>query len=342
MPQPRPPRRALLRAGLAGAGSLVLLGCSGERIRTPWEPSPTVDATEAARRVPDGDLLLAARDRVAGYRVELSRTVPGSSSQRRRVSVLESLWSTQQERLEQLLAALGVDAPEAPTPQPGPTGEDAARATATDDAAATAGDDAAATTSPSGPEPAVVGALLTGDLETVLQELTRSSSTHRALLVSLAAQHLESARLLGSEVDWPPLAGPVGAAAVPVLARTRPAIFGLEVVSARSLEEERSRYERVLGPVRSATRALTTLAGQAAPVPPLGYDLPEPLDDEEDRLQLAQQLVHDIAPATLSVADRAGSDLEQLRSVLRIVTETERWARDLSVPPLPFPGMTLP
>lgn len=365
MPHALPSRRALLRAGLAGAGSAVLLGCSGDRVRTPWSPSPTVDAEEIARRVPDGDLLLAARDRVAGYRAALSRTSPDSRSQQRRTAVLEGVWSVQQERLEQVLELGGLEVPpppDAPGPggapgAPGASAADGGGAStaaptegATDGAGATgpevldeagATDDAAATTAP-GPDPTVVGAALREDLEEVLAEVARSSTTNRAMLLALAAQHMESARLLGAEVDWPPLQGPVGAAAVPVLARTRPAVFGLEVVAARSLGEERELFEGVLGPLRAITRALTTLAGDTAPVPPLGYDLPEPLDDEDDRLQLARDLVHDIAPAALSVADRAGEDVEQVRSLVRIVSEADRWGRELTVDPAPFPGMTLP
>lgn len=52
--------------------------------------------------------------------------------------------------------------------------------------------------------------------------------------------------------------------------------------------------------------------------------------------------MHDITPAALSVADRAGSDVDQLRSLVRLVAEARHWADGLGLDPVPFPGMTLP
>ncbi|WP_131105152.1 DUF4439 domain-containing protein [Ornithinimicrobium sufpigmenti] len=360
MPSTGPSRRALLRAGLVGIASAGLLsGCSGDRVRTPWSPEPTVDEADAARRMPDGDLLLRARERLAGHRAALSRAQANTPAVRAKARSTATLWQTQQERLEQLLALGGITLPELDvqilTPSADEAAEDADRdgeaTTGGHDGDEATGDHGAATTAPgsddarqtaAGPAPRTVGEGLLADLPEVLEDLSRSSALNRAMLVSLAAQHVESARLLGAPVEWPPLEGPVGAAAVPVLARTRPAVFGLEVVAARSREDERLRYESVLAAVRSTTRALTTLAGDAAPLPPLGYDLPEPLEDEPDRLALARALVHDIEPAVLSVVDRAGSDVEQLRSLVRLVAETQQWAHELDVDPDPFPGMTLP
>lgn len=349
MPSTSPSRRAVLRAALVGTTSVALLGgCSGERIRTPWSPEPTVDEAEAARRLPDGDLLLRARERLAGHRATLSTVQAGPSEVRATVISLAGLWQTQQERIEQLLTLGGIPLPELDV-QVRPTVDDAAVTTAVGREGGSGSDDETATTVPdgaaqtaTGPEPRVLGEQVRADLSAVLEDLTRSSTTHRAMLVSLAAQHAESARLLGAPVDWPPLVGPEGTAAVPVLARTRPAVFGLEVVAARSRGEERAGYESVLGAARSTTRALTTLAGDAAPLPPLGYELPEPVDSEETRLALARALVRDIPPAVLSVVGRAGSDPEQLRSVVRLVAEAEHWRHQLGDDPAPFPGMTLP
>lgn len=359
MPPTVPSRRAVLRAGLVGVVSVGLLaGCSGDGTRRSWSPEPPVDEEEAARRVPDGDLLLRARERLAGHRAALSRVRADSAGARSTVLALLGLWQVQQERLEQLLELGGLELPalDAEVLDPpeadrapvdgGSSTTEAAATTAAEDGAPTtaapgAGTDAAARTA-TGPAPRTVGERLLEALPEVLDDLARSSTLNRGMLVSLAAQHAESARLLGAPVDWPPLAAPVGAAAVPVLARTRPAVFGLEVVAARSRGEERSTYEAVLGPVRATTRALTTLAGDAAPLPPLGYDLPEPLDDEGQRRTLARELVHDIGPAVLSVVSRAGSDVEQLRSMVRLVAETQHWADLLGVDPRPFPAMTLP
>lgn len=351
-----PSRRNLLRGGLLGLAALTVAGCSGGRVRTPWSPDPDTDDELPANLPPDGELLLLALDRVHRYRTQLGQVGPRSRGQRSAVRHLTSVWQVQQERLEQLLTLAGVELPaldEVPALAPGSTDAESGAATASPGgtgggaragttSSAAGQDDAAGTSAPPGPDVSVLGERVRTDLPTALAELARSTATNRAVLTSLLAQHAESARLLEAPVAWTPLAGPVGAAAVPVLQVTRPAVFGLEVVAARSGGEERELFESVLGPLRRITRALTTLAQDAAPVPPLGYDLPEPLDDAEARLELARALVHDVAPAALSVVDRAGSDEPQLQSLVRIVAESSQWSRDLGVTGAPFPGMSLP
>ncbi|WP_298751107.1 DUF4439 domain-containing protein [uncultured Serinicoccus sp.] len=324
MPPAATSRRTLLRVGAGVATGALLAGCSGERLRTPWSPDPSTDALEG-RASPDLPLLREVRHRVSGYRDLLAGTRPTGQG-RQLARTLDEVWTTQEERLDLVLRALDGSSAQ--------DGEDVAATTAP-------GDDAAVTST--GPTELVeVGRRVRDDLSTMLEAVATSTSVHRPMLLSLAAQHLASADRLGAGTDWPPLVGPTGTAAVPVLARTRPAVFALEVVTARSGGEERERYEQVLAPLRSVTRSLVTLAGDAAPVPPLGYDLPEPLADGEQRLALARAVVQDIAPAVLTVADRAGSDVEQVESSLRLVLEADLWADRLGVPAQPFPGMSLP
>lgn len=331
MPATPPSRRDLMRAGGLALAVVTLGGCSGERLRTPWSPDPTGDAA-ATSAPPDSDLLLAARARVARYRDVLGQVAPESSGQRETAQLLERLWAMQQDRLDHMLTLSGVDLPDV--------------AVSTADPAATTGatgaDDAATTSEGPGIPPLDLAREVREGLAAATAEVARSTATHRAVLVSLAAQHSMSAGLLGATVEWPELAGPTGAAAVPVLAATRPAVFGLEVVAARSAGEERDRYAQVLAAVQSATRHLTTLAGDAAPVPPLGYDLPEPLASADERRDLARALVGDIAPAVLSVAVRTGAAEDQAASLVRLVADATRWGRRLGRDDDPFPGMTLP
>lgn len=340
-----PTRRSLLRVGLLALGVTAVAGCTDGRPRTPWSPDPDVDGDERLPPdlPPDGELLLLARERLHRYRAVLTHVRPVSRTGRSVARHLDEVWTVQQDRLEQLLVLGGVDLPalaEVTVDLP-----DAAPSSAPpqDDAATSTGpEDAAATSAPPGLAPEVLGAQIRSDLAAALEGLSRSTVTNRAVLASLLAQHSESARLLQAPVRHEPLVGPVGAAAVPVLQVTRPAVFGLEVVAARSRGEERALYESVLQPLQRITRSLTSLAGEAAPVPPLGYDLPEPLDDEASRMALARALVADVAPAALPAVGRAGSDVGQLRSVVRIVAESASWSRELGVDGAPFPGMTLP
>ena len=325
MPPADPSRRTLLRLGAGVATAGLLAGCSGERLRTPWSPDPSPDP-EDARAAPDIPLLQDARARVTAYREALARTRP-SGSRRRVAQDLEEVWQTQVERLDLVLASLGADGGAS---APGDAG-----------ASSTTDGDAAATSA--GPvELLEVGRAVRADLPAMVEGVAAATSSHRSMLLSLASQHLAGAGRLGAATEWPPLVGPVGTAAVPVLASTRPAVFALEVVAARSGGAERERYEDVLSPLRSVTRSLTTLAGDAAPVPPLGYDLPEPLADGDERLDLARAVVQDVAPAVLAVADRAGADVEQVGSYLRLVVQARLWADRLGVTDSAFPGMSLP
>lgn len=323
-------RRTLLRLTGVGIAGVALTGCSGERRRTPWSPTPDGDEP-AATSPPDLELLLAARDRIAGYRRLLSRVEPAGPQQRSRLQLAGELWPVQQERIETLITLSGVDLP----------AEGASSTGAPDEATGTTGADGASGTA----EPLAVldlGRALREDLPQSVAEVAGSTPTNRALLASLTAEHAVSAQDFGAESSWPMPVGPTGSAVVPVLAATRPAVFGLEVVSARSTGEEREQYESVLAPVQALNRTLTTLADGAAPVAPLGYDLPEPLESRGQRERLARDLVHDIAPAALSVLDRAGSSVEQVESLVRIVVEATVWARRLGSERPPFPGMTLP
>ncbi|MFK5634833.1 hypothetical protein [Ornithinimicrobium sp. LYQ103] len=331
---PRPTRRSVL-LGALGTAALLVTGCQEER---PDNVVPTgdVDADDPRTWPADTQLLIAARQRVHGYLQSLDNvSLPPAARG------LGQTWALQQERLEQLITLGGVplpallDAPAvSPSVDPVPTTD------APDDGGATT-DTSDATASPRR-EASVLGRVLVEDLSDAVREASVSTPTNLAMLCSLAAQHGASAALLGAPVPWPPLAGPAGAAAVPVLSVTRPAVFGLEVVAARSSGEERAAYESVLQPLLVVTRQLETLAGETAPVPPLGYDLPEPLETAGQRRGLARALVADIAPATLSASVRVPGDAEQLGGVVRIVAETVAWSAALEEQAQPFPGMTLP
>lgn len=341
LPHPPPPRPAVTRRGLLRAlalagGAVLLAGCDEDADR---EASPTggVEPDDPATWPADTHLLLSARQRVHGYRLGLELVGGGP---RRLLAQLDDLWRTQQERLELLITLGGVPLPELHD-QPAVT------------LPATPGDDGAGSTasaSPDGedgqdrPRAVDLGRALRADRTQALRELSTATPTNLLLLASLCAQHVASADRLGAPTAWEPMAGPAGAAAVPVLAATRPAVFGLEVVAARSApgSQERTDYEVVLGSLRGISRQLSTLAGETAPVAPLGYDLPEPLATGAQRADLARRLVSDVAPAALDAAQRVPGDLPQLTGVVRVVSDAVLWEDLLGGEADPFPGMTLP
>jgi hypothetical protein len=310
----------LAALGVLGAG---LAGCSGGPGGGFSRTAP-VRPEDPTTWPPDTELLLRARARVAAYRRALAALAPAAGD-RAPVRALGPLWATQQDRLEQLLTLSGVPLPALDHPAgnagPGP------------------GD--AGATGTGAPRALGLAQALTVDLEVALTDVLESTATHRALLAALAAQHTLSAQDLGAPADSRPLPGPSGAAAVTVLAATRPAVFGLEVAAARAGQQEREALDEILVGVRALSRQLVTLAGPAAPAPPLGYHLPEPLESSAQRSALARALVHDIAPAALSTLDRATGTAHP-SGVVRIVVRASAWHRDLGSTPSAFPGMVLP
>lgn len=340
-------RRALLGALVGVGGATLLAGCDAQDPRTPVSPTEGVRADDPTTWPPDTQLFIAARQRVHGYRLALD-VATGRERTRER---LAELWQVQQERLELLITLGGVPLPDLldDPAVAGPHDGTAATADGSDDGSGTTatGTDSGGSTSTAGdgadpPDAEDLGRVLRRDHTEACRELSTATATNVPTLASLAAQHVAAAAWLGAPVEWGEMDGPSGAAAVPVLAVTRPAVFGLEVVAARSRDEERADYESVLGPLRSVTRQLATLAGPAAPVAPLGYDLPEPLETAEQRRSLARELVSDVAPATLDAAQRLPGRAAELTGVVRVVSDTVVWDRALGTRALPFPGMTLP
>ncbi|MFC6422427.1 DUF4439 domain-containing protein [Ornithinimicrobium tianjinense] len=335
---PRPSRRSLLR-GLVLGGSAAFLSACDSPGRDDSSPTGRVVPDDPTTWPDDTELLVAARQRIHAHLSMLRATrVPG------RAKALDGRWETQIARIEQLITLGGLALPplEEPSLTDLPADDEAGTTAPRQDGDGDGDSDEAAATTSAGPEAIDVGRLLRAQLPSVVAEIATSTPTNLAMLVSLAAEQADSAHLLGARVDWAPLTGPSGVHAVRVLQATRPAVFGLEVVAARATGEERETYLGVLDQVRALTRQLTTLAGEAAPAPPLGYDLPEPLEDADQRKRLASSLVADIAPATLQAAERLVGRADQLMAAVRVVAEATRWSRELGGPSEPFPGMTLP
>ncbi|MGC5583980.1 hypothetical protein [Ornithinimicrobium sp. W1665] len=340
--RPTVSRRALMRAGGLTGLAALLTACEGGDGPDSSSPTGTVEPDDPTTWPPDTTLLLAARQRVHGYLTALD-LVEVSTGRRSR---LAAAWGSQLDTLEQLVVLGGVPLP-APPAEPVVTAAPDAAARSTgpaDDADRTSGaaDGDASTAGPPRAPAERLGQVLRGDVSDAVRDASTATPAHLPMLLALAAQHAASAQELGAAVDWPPLAGPQGAAAVPLLAALRPAVFGLEVLAARSRGEEREDYEAVLEPLAGLTRQVTSLAGRAAPVPPLGYDMPEDLDGAEERRALARQLVGDVAPAALTTATRVSGDVAQLTGIARVVAEAVAWNRRLDGPGAAFPGMTAP
>lgn len=148
----------------------------------------------------------------------------------------------------------------------------------------------------------------------------------------------------------PALASP--AAALPYLAASRAAVYGLEVVAARTHKDLRTAAATTLESVRGLALAQESAAGADAPPAPTAYRLPLNADDEESGRRLAEYLAGrlvDAYAAALTTTTDAGThaSTEQIAAARTGVAVGAAWladaallADDWGLALAPFPGLT--
>lgn len=176
----------------------------------------------------------------------------------------------------------------------------------------------------------------------IVDTLAAVSPTNLPTLMALHGQRAAAAEILGATVRWPVVEGPLGSGAITVLAGLRQAVYGFEVLVARSTEKERDAYNEALGPLREASRTVTELAGPAAPVAPLGYGLPSDVGSEDQRRQLAKDLLTALTQAVIAGSAARAGDEDAIAGTLRLMSLSVRLGTSLRVPTTPFPGLTVP
>lgn len=365
-------RRSVL--GLCGVGVLTVVGaCSDDSGSAPdadgasSEGAATAGPSDAPGPAPapetaDAALLVAAFDR---SRVLVLRSEAVEEPER---LVREALAAhTEQVRvLRAILEDAGITLPPAPE-LPEPAGD----ATTTPTSTAAPPDDSAATTARPGDRGdgvrrtetprqrrarekeervarvrAQLDALAAEAAKDVtpeaLADLATASPTNLALLTAIAGQRGALAMRLGDGPRWPDLAGPTGQVAVDLLEAFRPAVYGFEVLAARTAGAHREQYEGALVPLRRLTRSLTELAGDDAPPAPLGYGLPDDLDSPRGRTRLAEDLLAVLFPAVMSAADDHTGDPEAVAGTVRLIAEVGALGRAWDLAVTGFPGMDVP
>lgn len=338
-------RRSLL-AALACAGAGVLSGCeqhSGEKVQVgPTDAAGRLIPAQAA----DTTLLLAVLERTREL-ITLGRDLgPGPQSVLLRETQIAHV--QQAEVLTRLLQAAGIG-PGALTRPPG----EGAAATSRPDSGQTsapvpddAGQGATATAGPAPPRPqrlATLVASLPGEVSRErLRPLAGASAANLPTLISLHGERAAAALLLEAPITWPPLTGPTGARTVGLLAALRPAVYVLEVTSARAATTERERYERALAPLRGLTRQVTELAGAAAPAAPLGYGLPEPLSTAKQRAALVTRALRPLPAAVVAGTASLTGDLPGISGSVRLLGEVISVGHPFGIPLTGFPGMSVP
>ncbi len=340
-------------------------GVDGTDGPTGSEPTPS--------RAADSGVLLLALAR-AQHLAATCRTITGADGWHRTVhQQLQASFDEQVRVLADVLRAGGVPVPDlSPTAE---TGTDSATTTGSPPDTGTAtgspsetgspsdsgdgvdstGDGVSATGAPGDAaettaDPGALAAARLGDLgrdclqdvtAEVLTALSEVSAANLPMLLAVAGQRGATAQLLGADPAWEPPAGPTGAAAAGLLDAYRPAVYGFEVLAARSRGDERTAYEQVLSPLRQATRQITQLAGEAAPPAPLGYGLPESLESEASRARLAGSLTAALPATIMGPTKGFVDDPASVAGTVQLLADAVRVGQPWN-PVTGFPGMQVP
>lgn len=344
-------RRTML--GWVLATPLALAACSpeGQAPQTPQvsaQPPPSPPVTPTLPPVVDRDLLLqawgtatvrAAQAQSAWDAVRAADTAPVAEPL---LAGVTEAFTGQAQTLAALLQAAQVELPAAPSVPSPPTIDP--------DATSDPGDGSPTTAPSTMPSPAALvtalsqGCAMDADPERLV-ELADLAPENRPMLVALTASRAGWARVLGGAVQLAPLReqqGPQGAAAAAVLVECRRSVYLLEVLSARTIEENRAAYEEPLDRLRSLESALVDLAGGSAPAAPVAYRLP-PLDTAAQRSEAVQaSLAVLLTSAVAQSADAMSADEESLTGLVRIVADVMGLGARWQIGWEPFPGMSLP
>jgi hypothetical protein len=175
-----------------------------------------------------------------------------------------------------------------------------------------------------------------------LARLSDVSPTNVALLASLAAQHHAAARLLGAEPHRPRLAGPSRDLAARLLDSARAAVYGFEVITARTPIDGRKAPAATLQALQSLTDTLERLAGRSASTPPKAYRLPIRPHDAATRTTLARHVLAGLSSSTAGLLPGAAGDADALTGLVLVLSDSVVLGRDWGVPLTPFPGLQQP
>ncbi len=205
--------------------------------------------------------------------------------------------------------------------------------------------DSATSTGPSpGLDPAQLAELLVESSldDSISEELSTVTGINLPTLMALHGQRIAAARMLGGRVRLPALRGPSGAGAITMLAGLRQVIYGLEVLAARSADDERETYRDALASLRGPSRMITQLAGPSAPAPPLGYGLPSALSTTRERNDAAQELFVALSQSMIAGSSARAFDDDAINGTIALMALSVEVGTTFGVPMDAFPGLSIP
>jgi hypothetical protein len=344
MPEPAGPhasvgRRSVLALAVLGAAGTLTTAACGIRLDSdvpslPFLPRTPIPGEKALVAVTAQCATLAQQARAAGSTPQLV--------------AVAALHTRQHDVLVTALRAKGVPedviapptpastgSPSGATPDPGPTDPPG--------------------TSPS-PTAQLLGELATAEAGALAEAavFAGADADLRATVCALLAQRYATATLLGGTPPGPPGTAdgaatggtnpgwPVPGEAVPLLAATRSAAYGFDIVAAQGAPRDRALARTTLATLADLVGEQTRSLGPAAPQPPLGYQLPFAVSTPAAARRLAIHLVQGLRnaygtaldPLIRSAGDQTFAHVPWWLGRAEVLAE--RWGQ----PPAPFPGLT--
>lgn len=198
----------------------------------------------------------------------------------------------------------------------------------------------AAPASTKGPSPGPVAALATAEGSS-MSDISAAglSNAHVALIGSLLAQRAAAVTLLGGAAAPVVPSGLKGAEAVPLLAATRAAVYGFEVIAAQVDGTDRALAMSTLESLETRASMLQTAVGSSTPRP-LGYELPFPITDTRSAQRLARHLLMALLTSHAAALGPATGNVNALATLVQWLGATEAVASRWGAPLAAFPGLT--
>jgi hypothetical protein len=351
-----PTRRTALGA-LALAAAAVPLAACGIRLE---DDAPRVPLLPTREPVP-GEAFLLGLWLGSGDLAELAGRVGGPSTSL--PARLAPLHREQVAGLRSLLSRLGIpdravaDAEAAHRAQTvtaaggtgTTTGPTTGTTTGTGSPATTATPSGAGSTATSRPVPTTAAPPTTASLAAAEAEaLAPESFTELAALPATAvpvaaatlAQRAAAATLLGKTVRWAEQPEVETELAVTALESLRAAVYGFEVVAAQSRDAQRALATTTLATLRARAALVSTLAGEAAAPPALGYPLPFAVTTPAAARRLAVSVLGGLRASHAAAVDGSAGRAGSLASCVEWLAEAEVLAYRWRMAPQPFPGLS--
>lgn len=336
-------RRALV-ASLSAAAGLSLTGC-GVRLE---RDAPQVPGLRTQDPPADQDTLLAT----LGALQRLVRTAESTDQALSPwVGPLLTMHRSQVSRLVDVMAGLGIDVPSvagsssrppAPAPSTTPSGSGTSPAPpsgAQDTPPPTTTTRSSASTSLAPDVAALARAEQDVPASAGLGAAWSAEPANRAMLLALGVTRHAAVRVLGARPAMAYGSVPAAPSAAPLAQAIRPAVYGFEVIAARTPTDQRALVTSTLGWLYGARSALdAALEDPARP----SYRLPVQVTDQASARRLAQTLLGSVARAAASQVTPTAAQGQARRDwLVRVWSLAAADGWQWGTPPEPFPGLTL-